>query len=123
MKRSWPYVALFVSLLVGSFALMMASSVLAAGKQDPNKPQEIQAIKHTRAAIEQGKAGKAEGLRKEAEAALQIAEAADKMKSEQHIKDGIKHLKLAVEMGQKGDAKEGTSHAEEALKSLEEGHR
>jgi translation elongation factor EF-1beta len=115
-----------LSFLIPLFGLLMfviPSDGSAAEGSDPNKAQEMEAIKYTKTAIEQGKAGKAQELRKHAETALQIAEAANKIKAEDHIADGIKHLKMAVNMGKKGDAKEGTTHAEEALKSLEEGHK
>jgi hypothetical protein len=82
--------------------------------------QERKAIKHTQKAITQGKAGNAQGLRKHAEMALTIAEAADKRHAEAHVEEGIKHLKLAVEEAQKGNAAEGTKHAEEALTRLKE---
>lgn len=107
------------ALLIGVLAYALASEAWGAEMKDPNRPQEAQAIKETRAAIEQGKSGNPEELRKHAETALQISEAAQAMKSEDHIKEGIKHLRMAVEMGKKGDTKQATAHAEEALKSLE----
>src|SRR6266542_1535590 len=92
-----------------------------AGKKDEgNKAQEQKAIKHTEAAITQGKAGNAEGLRKHAETALKIAQGAEKRHSEAHVKEGIQHLKLAVDEGRKGNADEGTKHAEEALTHLKQ---
>ncbi len=93
------------------------SKHVAGSKQES---QERKAIKHTRQAITQGKAGNAQGLRKHAETALTIAEGADKRHAEAHVEEGIKHLKLAVEEAQKGNAAEGTKHAEEALTHLKE---
>ena len=94
------------------------------GKKDPahakQESKERSAIKHTQEAITQGKAGNAAGLRKHAEAALQIAEGAEKSHAEAHVQEGIKHLKLAVDEAQKGNAPEGTKHAEEALARLKE---
>ncbi len=88
-------------------------------KKHANESQETQAVKHTKEAIAEGKAGKAGDLRKQAEVALKYAEKAEKKQPEPHIAEGIKHLKMAVEEAQKGNATEGTKHAEEALKHLE----
>jgi translation elongation factor EF-1beta len=110
----------FLIPLFGLLTFVIPSAGSAAGGNDPNKAQEMAAIQHTQTAIERGQAGNAQELRKHAETALQIAEAANKIKAEDHIANGIKHLKMAVDMGKKGDAKQGTTHAQEALKSLEE---
>jgi hypothetical protein len=101
----------------------MQSNEPAAGeKGESDKKQEkaeAKAAMHTKKAIEEGKAGKADSLAKHAETALKIAENADKRHAESHVEEAIKHLQMAVEEGKKGNAAEGTKHAEEALINLQ----
>src|ERR1700739_3256760 len=104
-------------LMLGSLTFVMGGASWAAEKKE--EKQEALAIKHTKEAIEKGKAGKADELRKHAEMALKYAEQAEKKEHEAHVEDGIKHLKMTVEEAKKGNAAEGTKHAEEALKHLE----
>lgn len=101
----------------------MQSDQPAAGEKGENDKKqekaEVKAVTHTQKAIEEGKAGKADGLAKHAETALKIAENAEKQHAESHVEDAIKHLQLAVQEGKKGNAAEGTKHAEEALIQLQ----
>jgi hypothetical protein len=101
----------------------MQSDQPAVGeKGESDKKQEkaeANAVTHTKKAIEEGKAGKADNLAKHAETALTIAEKAEKSHAESHVEEAIKHLHLAVEEGKKGNAAEGTKHAEEALIHLQ----
>ena len=102
---------------------MPSDQPAAAGeKGEHDKKQEkaeAKAITHTKEAIEEGKAGKADSLAKHAETALTIAETAEKRHAESHVEEAIKHLQLAVDEGKKGNAAEGTKHAEEALIHLQ----
>ena len=104
-------------LMVGALTFVTGGASWAAEKKEGK--QEALAISHTKEAIEKGKAGKADELRKHAETALKYAEKAEKKEHEAHVEEGIKHLKMGVEEAKKGNAVEGTKHAEEALRHLE----
>jgi hypothetical protein len=99
-----------------------ATSTGNADTHQADKKQEAKeqkAIKHVERAINQGKSGNAQGLRKHSETALKLAEQAEKRHPEAHVEESIKHLKMAVDEAQKGNAAEGTKHAQEALTSLQ----
>jgi hypothetical protein len=82
----------------------------------------MEAIKHTKEAIQPGKAGNTDVVVMHAEAALAHAKAAEKEKANLDIKEGIAHLEVAIYEGHQKDAISATKHMEEALTNLEAGN-
>ncbi len=78
-----------------------------------------EAITHTKQAIGEGKAGKADAVTMHAEEALKHAKAAEAEKANEHTKQGIAHLEMAIDHGKQKHADIATKHAEEALTHLE----
>jgi hypothetical protein len=99
------------------FAMIIMSAISSiAVAETVHLPQ---AVEHTKLAIKEGEAGKAQGLSEHASQALEHAQASEKAEANPHTTEGIVHLKAAVDTGKKGDAAGGTSHAKEALKHLD----
>jgi len=80
----------------------------------------MEAVSHTKMAIDEGKKGDAKQLVVHAEVGLTHAEAAEKAKANPHTEQGIDHLKQAIDHGKQGHADVATTHAETALTHLEQ---
>ncbi len=78
-----------------------------------------EAITHTKQAIGEGKAGKADAVTMHSEEALKHAKAAEAEKANEHTKQGVAHLEMAIDHGKQKHADIATKHAEEALTHLE----
>jgi hypothetical protein len=103
--------------LVAFIALSVAALISPIARGQENHVAE--AITHTRAAVDAGLEGKADGLAEHAKEALEHAQAAQKEKSNRFVRAGIVHLKQAIKYGEKGNARGGVKHAKEALAKLD----
>ncbi|MBI5440517.1 MAG: hypothetical protein HY900_04815 [Deltaproteobacteria bacterium] len=92
---------------------LVGSGASLAGAVDPKVGE---ALMHTRQAVSEGHAGRAQGVSEHARQALDIAQGVQ----DPHATEAVKHLQEAVKAGDAGDAASGSLHAMQAQQHLEQ---
>jgi hypothetical protein len=77
------------------------------------------AREHVNAAVQAGMKGDSKALVEHAEAGLEHATMAEKMKSLPDLVRGVDTLKQAITLGKSGDVSKATEHAKEAVNYLD----